>query len=311
MRALTFAQYGPPDVLEVTDIPDPHAAAGQIRVAVRASGLTPSDCRLRAGLFRHLFPLDLPYALGVDAAGVVDEVGSGVTGVRPGDAVFGMIDLTPGLVGGANAEYAVLSAWARKPDALSWEQAGGAAANVETATRALDRLEVGSGTSLLIEGAAGGVGTVAVQLAVARGATVIGTASARNHEFLVELGATPTAYGAGLGERVTALAAGRVDAVLDCAGSGSLPDLVRLAGNPGRVVTLADMNAAEYGVHLTRLTGPDADRQAVEGLAVAADLAQQGRFTVPVAGVFPLENAAAAHQLSETGHARGKIVLTP
>lgn len=308
MRALTFAEYGPTSVLKVADVPEPHPGPGRIRVAVRASGVAPADCSLRSGRFRDLMPLPLPHVLGMDAAGVVDEVGPGVTGVRPGDAVFGIVDLA--VLGGANAEYAVLAAWALKPDALSWEQAGGAAGNVETATRTLDRLKVTAGTTLLIEGAAGGVGTVAVQLAVARGATVIGTAGARNHEFVAGLGAIPTTYGPGLGERVTTLAPDGVDVVLDCAGSGSLPDLVKLAGSPDRVVTIADRNAAQYGVHLSASAGPEADPQALEGLAVAGDLAQQGRFTVPLAAAFSIENAAAAHQLSETGHARGKIVLT-
>ncbi|EMF02109.1 NADP-dependent oxidoreductase [Streptomyces mobaraensis NBRC 13819 = DSM 40847] len=309
MRALTFAEYGPASVLRVADVPEPHAGRDRIRVRVRASGLTPADCRLRAGRFRDVAPLRLPHVLGMDAAGVVDEVGPGVTGIRPGDEVFGLVDVAE--LGGANAEYAVLAAWARKPDALSWEQAGGAAGNVETATRALDRLRVGAGTTLLIEGAAGGVGTVAVQLAAARGATVIGTAGVRNHTFVAGLGATPTTYGPGLEERVATLAPDGVDAALDCAGSGSLPALVDLAGSPDRVVTIADTNAAEHGVHHTRSAGPGADPQALEGLAVAAALAGQGRFTVPVAAVFPLDDAAAAHRLSETGHARGKIVLTP
>src|SRR2546423_13252427 len=152
MRALQFSQYGPASVLQVTDVPQPHAGPGHIRVSVRASGVTPADCYLRSGRFRDTIPLSLPHVLGVDAAGVVDEVGDAVTGVRPGDAVFGIIDIAR--LGGANAEYAVLAAWAVKPDAWSWEQAGGVAANVETATRVLDRLGVGHGTSLLVEGAA-------------------------------------------------------------------------------------------------------------------------------------------------------------
>lgn len=308
MKALLFAEYGPAGVLHVADVPEPHAGPGEIRVAVRASGVTPADGYLRAGRFRDWKPLPLPHVPGVDAAGVVDEVGAGVTGVRPGDAVFGVVDIARS--GGANAEYAVLAAWARKPVSLSWEQAGGAAANVETATRVLDRLAVGPGTTLLIEGAAGGVGTVAVQFAAVRGATVIGTASAGTHDFLAGLGAVPTRYGPGLGERVAALAPGGVDAVLDCAGSGSLPSLVEIAGGPDRVVTVADLDAARHGVHLSRSAGPDADPPALHGLSAAAALADQGRFTVPVAGVFPLENAAAAHELSETGHAHGKVVLT-
>ncbi|MER6424743.1 NADP-dependent oxidoreductase [Streptomyces sp. NPDC001137] len=307
MRALTFSEYGPTSVLEIADIPEPHAGPGQIRVAVRASGVTPADCSVRSGRFRDFMPVSLPHVPGVDAAGVVDEVGAGVTGVQPGDAVFGIVDLAA--LGGGNAEYAVLATWAPKPAALSWEEAA-AAANIETAARALDRLKVTDGTTLLIEGAAGGVGTVAIQLAAARGATVIGTARAQNHEFVAGLGARPTTYGPGLGERVGALAPNGVDAVLDCAGSGSLPDLVDLAGSPDRVVTIADLNAAKYGVHLSTSARPGGDPQAVEGLAEAAALAEQGRFTVPLAATFPLEDAAEAHQLSETGHARGKIVLT-
>ncbi|GHJ24100.1 NADP-dependent oxidoreductase [Streptomyces albus] len=310
MRALQFSAYGPASVLKVADIPEPHPGPGRIRIAVKASGVTPADCYLRAGRFRGMIPLPLPHVPGMDAAGVVDEVGPGVRGVRPGDAVFGLVDLTGH--GGANAEYAVLTAWAPKPDALSWEQAA-AAGNIETATRALDRLKVTAGTTLLIEGAAGGVGTVAVQLATARGARVLGTAGAHNHAFLTGLGATPTTYGPGLVDRVTVLAPDGVDAVLDCAGSGSLPDLLAIAESPDRVVTIADLNAAEHGVHLSRTGGggPGTDPQALDGLAVAAVLAQQGRFTVPVAAVFTLENATAAHELSETGHARGKIVLVP
>ncbi|WP_433719582.1 NADP-dependent oxidoreductase [Actinoplanes sp. CA-051413] len=303
MRALQFSEYGPAGVLRVAEAPEPHAGPGHIRIAVKASGVTPADWYLRSGRFRDWMPLTFPHVLGADAAGVVDEVGAGVTGVRPGDAVFGVVDVAR--LGGGNAEYAVLTGWTAKPDALSWEQAGGAAANVETATRVLDRLGAGPGLTLLVEGAAGGVGSVAVQLAVARGATVIGTASARNHDFIAGLGAAPTTYGPGLRDRV-----GAVDAVLDCAGSGSLPDLVDLAGSPDRVVTVADLNAAAYGVHLSRSGGPGADPQALHGLAAAAALAEQGRFTVPLAAAFPLKDAVAAHELSETGHARGKIVLT-
>lgn len=309
MRAVRFSEYGPADVLQVADVPEPHAGPGQIRVAVRASGVTPGDWYLRSGRFREQIPVSLPHIPGVDAAGIVDEIGDSVAGVRPGDHVFGFVDLAR--LGGANAEFAVLAAWAPKPDALSWEQAGGAAGNVETATRALDLLGITTGGTLLIEGAAGGVGTVAIQLAVARGATVIGTASARNHEFLASLGATPTTYGPGLAERVTALAPGGVDAVLDCAGSGSLPDLVDLAGMPDRVVSIADQNAEKYGVLLTHTAGPGAGSPSTGALVGAAALAERGRFTVPVAAVFPFRDAADAHRLSETGHARGKIVLTP
>ncbi|MFI5935142.1 NADP-dependent oxidoreductase [Actinoplanes sp. NPDC051494] len=302
MRALQFSGYGPASVLHIAEVEAPHAGPGQVRIAVRAAGVTPADTYLRSGRFRDMLPLELPHVPGIDAAGVVDEVGDGVSGVAVGDEVFGMTDLAG--LGGAHAEFAVLVVWHPKPAALSWAEAGGMAANVETATRTLDRLKVGAGTTLLIEGAAGGVGTVAVQLAVARGARVIGTASEHNHEFLRGLGAIPVTYGPGLAER-----AGAVDAVLDCVGSGSLGDLVAIAGDPGKVVTIADFGAGAHGVHLSRSGGPGADPQAIHGLKIAADLAGQGRFRVPVAAVFPLADAAAAHELSETGHARGKIVL--
>ncbi|WP_063735681.1 NADP-dependent oxidoreductase [Streptomyces sp. RTd22] len=308
MFALQYSELGPPDVLTIGEAEEPHAGPGEIRIAVRAVGLTPADWKLRSGAIpgELRLGLELPHIPGVDAAGIVDEIGEGVTGVAVGDAVFGVIGFTR--FGGAAAEFAVLTDWAAKPDALSWEEAGGAAANVETATRALNLLGVTQGTTLLIEGAAGGVGTVTVQLAAARGATVIGTAREANHAFLAGLGAAPTTYGPGLGERVAALAPGGVHAVLDAAGSGSLPDLVALAGDAKRVVSVADMAAHEHGVHLTWAGSGDAP--GYEGLAVAARLAAEGRFRVPLHEVFPLADAAKAHEVSATGHVRGKIVLT-
>jgi NADPH:quinone reductase-like Zn-dependent oxidoreductase len=233
--------------------------------------------------------------------------------VAVGDEVFGWTTMT---ARGANADFAALAAWAPKPAAWSWEEAGGAAGVVESATRVLDRLGVGDGHTVLVQGAAGGVGTVAVQLAVARGATVIGTASERNHDFLRSLGAVPTTYGTGLQQRIHALAPSGVDAVFDCAG-GALPDLVAIAGDAARVVTIADTAAAAHGVHLSHGAPPDetgktmgaADPLAVHGLAIAVELAGEGRLRVPVAAAFPLAEAAAAHELSESRHARGKIVL--
>jgi NADPH:quinone reductase-like Zn-dependent oxidoreductase len=230
-----------------------------------------------------------------------------------GDEVFGM---TSSATRGANADFVVLVAGARKPVTWSWAEAGGAAGSVETATRVLDRLSVGAGHTVLVQGAAGGVGTVAVQFALARGATVIGTASERNHDFLRSLGAEPTTYGTGLAEQVRVLAPTGVDAVFDCAG-GALPDLVAIAGDPARVVTIADLGAAAHDVHLshgapasdTGAAVGAADPLALHGLDVAVELAEQGRLRVPVAAAFQLIEAAAAHELSESGHARGRIVL--
>ncbi|MGW6740179.1 NADP-dependent oxidoreductase [Streptomyces sp. NPDC055025] len=314
MRAIQFSEYGPPSVVHVAEVAAPHAGPGEIRVAVRASGISPGEIRIRSGEMREVVPLTFPYRTGFDAAGVVDEVGDGVTGVSVGDEVFGMTDSA---ARGANADFAVLAAWAPRPAAWSWEEAGGAAGSAETATRVLDRLAVGAGHTVLVQGAAGGVGTVAVQLAVARGATVIGTASERNHDFLRSLGAVPTTYGTGLAERIRALAPDGVDAVFDCAG-GALPDLVAIAGDTARVVTIADVTAAAHGVHMSHgvpsddtgtTVGASADPLALHGLAIAVTLAGEGRLRVPVAAAFPLTEAVAAHELSESRHARGKIVL--
>lgn len=309
MRAVQFTEYGPAGVVHVAEVPEPHAGPGEIRVAVRASGVSPGEVAVRSGRMRDVLPVAFPFRTGFDAAGVVDEIGAGVTGVDVGDAVFGAVHPARR---GANADFAVLVAWAARPAAWSWAEAGGAAGAAETSTRVLDRLAVGAGQTVLIQGAAGGTGSVAVQFAAARGARVIGTASAHNHDFLRSLGAEPTTYGPGLVDRVRALAPGGVDAVVDCAG-GALPDLVAVAGDPARVVTIADVTARDHGVHLSHgapesQTGA-ADPLAWHGLAVAVDLAREGRLRVPVAAAFPIGEAARAHELGETRHARGKIVL--
>jgi NADPH:quinone reductase-like Zn-dependent oxidoreductase len=316
MRAVLFNEYGPPAVVHVAEVDAPHAGPGQIRIAVRATGLSPGETAIRSGRLRDMVPTTFPYRTGFDAAGVVDEIGAGVAGCALGDEVFGMTTMT---ARGANADFAVLAAWAPKPAAWTWAEAGGAAGSVETGTRVLDRLAVGAGHTVLVQGAAGGVGAVAVQLAAARGAAVIGTAGEHNHDFLRSLGATPTTYGPGLVDRVRALAPDGVHAVFDCAG-GALPDLIAIAGDPSRVVTIADFAAAAHGVHIShgapagdtaKAVGAGADPLAVHGLEIAVALARQGRLRVPVAATFPLTDAAAAHELSETRHARGKIVLLP
>ncbi|GAA2434503.1 NADP-dependent oxidoreductase [Actinomadura vinacea] len=301
--------------MHVAEVEEPHAGPGEIRIAVRASGLSAGEAIIRSGTLRDVVPTTFPSRTGVDAAGVVDEIGAGVTGVGVGEEVFGMTTIA---ARSANADYAVLTAWAPKPAAWTWQEAGGAAGSVETATRVLDRLAVGAGHTVLVQGAAGGVGTIAVQLAVARGATAIGTAGEHNHDFLRALGAEPTTYGPGLVERVRALAPDGVDAVFDCAG-GALSDLIAIAGDRARVVTIAaDFTAAAHGVHMSHgapadetaaAAGAAADPLALHGLDIAVKLAEEGRLRVPVAAAFPLAEAAAAHELSETRHARGKIVL--
>jgi NADPH:quinone reductase-like Zn-dependent oxidoreductase len=299
MKAVRFSQFGGPEVLEIVELPDPQAGPGQVRIAVRAAGVNPSDWKKREGLMDE----ELPQTLGYEAAGVVDHVGQGVTDVAVGDRVFGL-----SAAGAAQAELAVLSFYAPIPASLDFAGAAALPAAVETATRALDQLGVASGSTVLINGASGSVGGAAVQLAVARGARVIGTASPANHDYLRSLGAEPVAYGEGLAGRVRALAPGRVDLALDVAGSGVLPELIELAGGPDHVVTIADFaGAQEYGVRFSR---GDAGR-AVHVLAEIGGLIESGRFTLPAIQTFPLADVAQAHRVSETGHVRGKLVLLP
>ncbi|MEV6076538.1 NADP-dependent oxidoreductase [Streptomyces sp. NPDC052069] len=297
MRAARFHRFGGPEVLEIADLPDPHPGPGQVRIAVRAAGVNPSDWKKRKGLMDE----QLPQTMGHEAAGVVDELGEGTQDVAIGDRVFGF-----SVEGAAQAELAVLSYYAPIPPSLDFPGAAALPAAIETATRALDQLGVGSGDTLLVNGASGSVGSAAVQLAVVRGARVIGTAGPANHEYLHSLGAEPVAYGAGLVERVRALAPGGVDLALDVAGSGVLPELIELADSPERVVTVADFNGAqEHGVTFSR---GDAGR-AVHALAEIGGLIEAGRFSLPVARTFPLTEIAEAHRVSEDGHVRGKLVL--
>jgi NADPH:quinone reductase-like Zn-dependent oxidoreductase len=223
--------------------------------------------------------------------------------VAVGDRVFGL-----SADGAAQAELAVLSFYAPIPASIDFAGAAALPAAVETATRALDQLGVSSGRAVLINGASGSVGGAAVQLAVARGARVIGTASPANHDYLRSLGAEPVAYGDGLADRVRALAPGGVDLALDVAGSGALPELIELAGGPENVVTVADFaGAKEHGV---RFSSGDAGR-AVYVLGEIGGLIESGRFTLPAIQTFPLTDVAQAHRVSETGHVRGKLVLLP
>ncbi|MEW2168241.1 NADP-dependent oxidoreductase [Streptomyces sp. NPDC007084] len=300
MRAARFHEYGAAEDLVIEEVPDPHPGPGEIRIRVAAAGVNPIDWKLRAGDLREIFPVELPAVPGRDAAGVVDETGEGVEGVSVGERVFGL-----GGVTGATAELFVLSAWAHAPATWNDEQAAGAGLASVTAMCGLNALGSLAGRTLLVEGAAGGVGSAAVEIAVARGATVIGTAGERNHEFLTSLGAVPTTYGPGLARRVSALAPNGVDLVLDTAASGSLDDLVAIAGDPKRVATVADHAGGErLGTHVVGAVNDSAL------LSAAAELGGQGRYTPRIEQAYPLERIADAHARAERGHTRGKIVIS-
>ncbi|MET8759077.1 NADP-dependent oxidoreductase [Lentzea sp. NPDC004782] len=300
MKAITYTEFGGPEVLRLEEVAEPHAGPGQIRLKVVAAAVNPLDYKIRNGWMPH-FTSPFPVTPGLEAAGVVDEVGDGVTGVAVGDEVLGWT------VTGAYAEYALATDFAPKPADLGWDTAAALPVAVETAVRVLDILEIKDGETLLLHGAAGVVGAVAVQLAVARGATVIGTASPGNHDYLRSLGAIPVAYGDGLADRVRAAAPQGVDAVFDAAGQGDLPLSIELRGGTDRIVTIADPQAAELGVTFSGGGGEPFGARLAEYARLAAD----GKLAVRVAESLPLAEAGRAHELSATGHAAGKLVLRP
>jgi NADPH:quinone reductase-like Zn-dependent oxidoreductase len=300
MKAVIFDKYGDADVLHVGEVAEPHAGPGQVRIAVRAASVNPIDWKLRSGALAEFIPVELPKVVGYDGSGVIDEVGDGAD-AAVGDEVFGF-----GVGNATAAEYAVLDDFARKPAGLLFEEAAGYPVAAETAVRALELLGVGPGRTVLINGAAGGVGTAAVQLARARGARVIGTASERNHDLLRELGAEPTTYGEGLVDRVRAL--GGADLAFDVVGSGVIPELLEITGSPENVITIADPSAGEHGV---RVSGDTMDGRYAQALEEAARLYEEGRFRLPVERAYRFSEAAEAQRASESGHVRGKLVLIP
>ncbi len=298
MKAVQFAEYGGPEVLQVVEVPEPHAGRGKVRIAVRAAGVNGMDWKIRSGYLTAQIPIDLPSGTGVDASGVVDEVGEGVTGVAVGDAVFGTGSATL-------AEHAVLSNWALKPDGLSFEEAAGFPVPVETAARIIDQVGVAAGETLVVSGAAGGVGSAVVQIARDRGISVIGTASERNLDYLRSLGAVATTYGDGLVERVRDLAPDGVDAALDIAGSGVIAELIELTGDPAKVLSIADFTAPQLGAQVST-SGSDA----AASFAAAARLFEQGALHIPVERTFPLAEAGDAQAMSQAGHVAGRLVVT-
>ncbi len=293
MKAAGFSEAGGPEVLRLIEVPTPHAGDGQVRVRVRAAGVQPYDAAVRAGWTPPGVPSGFPRIPGNEFAGVVDEDPSGG---RTGQEVIGFGQL------GAYAEYVVVPAdqLTSKPAGMPWEVAGGFSAGAQTAHIALREIGVGPGDTVLIHGAAGAVGTVATQLAVGWGATVIGTAAEAHHEYLRSLGAIPVAYGEGLLDRLRP-----ADAALDAAGGAALDASLELVRDRRRIITLVDhARAADLGVRVTP------NLRSAERLAGLADLHARGGLRIHVRSSYPLERAADAHREIETGHGRGKIVLT-
>jgi NADPH:quinone reductase-like Zn-dependent oxidoreductase len=297
-NAIVMTRVGSPDVLKWAEVPMPEPGHGQIRIKVKAAGVSPTDLALRAGHLKA-FPLPPNAVLGFEAAGTIDAVGRGVTDTSVGDAVAALLfDL------GGYAEYAVASIWTRKPQGVSWLDAAALPSSAEAAVGVLRQLEVKRGETLLLFGGGGSVGIIATQLAVSRGIKVISAVSEHDEALASQLGAKPVRYGAGLVERVGAL--GRVDAVFDAAGKGLLGDAVALAGGTTRVITLSDPAASKFGVTLSQ---PTAER-APGALDETIRLLAEGRLRLRAHKSMPMQKAAEAHGQLESGKVHERIILT-
>jgi NADPH:quinone reductase-like Zn-dependent oxidoreductase len=302
MRAAAFASLGGPEVMEVMEFPEPQAGPGQVRVHVKAAGVQHYDCGVRRGFFPASVTVNFPQIPGNEFAGIVDQVGEGVTDFTLGSEVLGFGILN------CYAEYVVasVSQIVNKPKTMSWEVAGGYSGNSQGAFMALKTIGVKKGDTILIHGAAGALGTFAVQLSREWGAeTVIGTASECNHDYLRALGAIPVTYRAGLVERIRSIAPQGVDAAFDTAGADAVLASVELIKDRSRICTFAapELNE-ELGLGVVR-----GERTAAR-LAELVELHARGKINIHLRHIFPFHQAEAAHRLIETGHGRGKIVLT-
>ncbi len=300
-RAISYSEYGDADVLTPIEVPLIDPEPGRLRVKVHAVGVNPMDWKLRRGYLAGGKPLAEPTLTGLEFAGVVDAVGEGVDGFTVGDRVAGGVS-------GASAEYVVVASTdvVQLPDSIDFVT--GAAIKVigTTAIRVLTLANVREGQTLLLHAATGGVGIFTTQLARAREATVIGTTSAKNSDYLASLGAIPVLYGDGWEDRVREVATGPIDAVIDAAGTGVIEGSLGLVVPGGPVITIADFSASGPGVVITDGSEPGFE----DSLREAVKAVEHGTVTIPIEKTFPLEQAADAHRLSEAGHVRGKIVLT-
>jgi NADPH:quinone reductase-like Zn-dependent oxidoreductase len=286
-------------MLKWASVPLREPGEGQIRIKVKAAGISPTDLLLRAGSVKEVFPLPPNAVLGFEAAGTVDAVGPGVTGTSIGDGVTALLVSL-----GGYAEYALASIWTRKPDTVSWIDAAALPSSAEAAVGVLRQLQVKRGETLLLFGGGGSVGIIATQLAVARGIKVISAVGEQDETLAGELGATPVRYGAGVAGRVRAL--GTVDAVFDAAGKGVLTDAIALAGGPRRVITLADPAAADFGVTFSQYTNDRAPGALDETMAQLA----AGRLRLRAHTSMPMQQAALAHRQLESGTVHERIILT-
>jgi NADPH:quinone reductase-like Zn-dependent oxidoreductase len=305
-KAVRYDEFGGIDVLRVDEVERPVPGDGQVLVRVKAAGINPSEAAIRTGAVAQIFPSTFPSGQGSDLAGVIEEVGAGVGGFSAGDEVIGFSNNRA-----SQAELVLVEAGdlARKPEKVSWTVAGGLYVAGVTAWGAVHAVQPKEGETVLISGAAGGVGSLAVQLARRTGATVIGLASEGNHEWLKSHGVIPVAYGDGVADRIRGAAPSGVDAFIDTYGGGYVDLAIALGVAPGRIDTIADYAAAaKYGV---KTAGGAEAGPGGKVLAELADLIAAGHLEVPIANVYPLAQVREAYTELERRHTHGKIVLRP
>ena len=302
-RAVRFDQYGGIDVLDVVDVDPPVPAGGELLVRVKAAGINPGEAKIREGALHARFPATFPSGEGSDLAGVVEHLGPDVTGFAVGDEVIGFTDNRA-----SHAELVVVAAKnaTHRPPGVPWEAAGALFVAGTTAYATIRAVSPKAGDTLVVAGAAGGVGSLAVQLGRLAGATVIGLASERNHRWLMERGVIPINYGDGVADRIRGAAA-KIDAFIDTAG-GYVELALELGVDPKRIDTIVDFQAGErWGVK----TEGTAAAASADVLAELAALIDDGRLEVPIAHVYRLDRVRDAFTELEQGHTRGKIVLVP
>jgi NADPH:quinone reductase-like Zn-dependent oxidoreductase len=305
-RAVRFDRYGDVDVLNVVEVPRPVPGPGQVLVRVKAAGINPGEASIREGLMAERWPATFPSGEGSDLAGVIEELGPGVEGFEIDEPMIGWTDQRA-----SHAELVLVPAehLTPKPSGVSWEAAGGLFVAGTTAYATVRAVGASSGDTVVVSGAAGGVGSLAVQLAVLAGATVIGLAGESNHQWLLEHGVIPVAYGEGVAGRIREVSDGHVDALIDTFGSGYVALAIdELGVAPNRVDTIIDWEAGQaYGV---KMEGTAAASTAGV-LAELAHLIDEGRLEVPIAKVYSLDDVRDAYRELEQRHTRGKIVLRP
>jgi NADPH2:quinone reductase len=305
MKAVRFDQYGDRDVLHIAEVAVPQPGPGEALVEVRAASINPGEANIRKGLLHERWPATFPSGQGTDLAGVVTAVGDGVSAFAPGDEVLGW-----SWTRSSQAEFAAVpvTQLVAKPPALSWEVAGSLNVAGSTAWAAVEAVDPKPGETVAVSAAAGGVGSIAVQLLRVRDAKVIGIASQANRAWLLDHGVTPVAYGDGLEARVRAAAPGGVDAFIDTHGPEYVELAVALGVAPQRIDTVIAFElAAEVGAK----TAGSVDGSTPAAMTALAELAATGRLEVPIAATYPLERVQDAFAELEQGHTRGKIVLIP